>query len=274
MKKEKYLSIGEFAKMCGVKKDTLFHYDTIGILKPDYTAPNGYRYYSYRQFFTYDIIACLKECKTSLKEIKSYIDNQDTDYFLEILEEKERVLAEEQKKIERMRRVLKNTAEMTKKALALTDSECWVEECEEEHMIISEKLRIREDDMDQMVKAVDQLFLSLEETRLQEEFAMCSIVEREHLNVGDFLEDYYYFRISGPADHEMYRKKPAGTYASVSHMGAYETLPDSYEKLIEYIHKNGYDITGDSYEQEMLNHLAVKDPEKYVLKISIRIGRA
>lgn len=44
----------EFAALCGVKKDTLLHYDHIGLLKPQWVGENGYRYYSARQIPTYD----------------------------------------------------------------------------------------------------------------------------------------------------------------------------------------------------------------------------
>ena len=37
---------GEFAKLCNTTKETLFHYDKIGILKPKFIKRNGYRYYS------------------------------------------------------------------------------------------------------------------------------------------------------------------------------------------------------------------------------------
>ncbi|MEA4988772.1 MAG: MerR family DNA-binding transcriptional regulator, partial [Anaerovorax sp.] len=46
---KEYLTTGEFASLCGVKKDTILYYDEIGILKPDYFAENGYRYYSPNQ---------------------------------------------------------------------------------------------------------------------------------------------------------------------------------------------------------------------------------
>ncbi len=40
---------GEFADLCGVQKQTLFHYDDIGLLKPEYRCKNNYRYYSIQQ---------------------------------------------------------------------------------------------------------------------------------------------------------------------------------------------------------------------------------
>ena len=60
---------GEFARICGIRKDTLFYYDSIGLLPPEQVAPNGYRYYSTRQFYTYHIISTLKEAGASLEEI-------------------------------------------------------------------------------------------------------------------------------------------------------------------------------------------------------------
>ena len=51
--KLKPLTTGEFAKICNVKKHTLFHYDDIGLLKPDYYDENGYRFYSYSQLILY-----------------------------------------------------------------------------------------------------------------------------------------------------------------------------------------------------------------------------
>ena len=32
---ENHFTTGEFAKLCGVKKQTLFHYDEIGLLIPE-----------------------------------------------------------------------------------------------------------------------------------------------------------------------------------------------------------------------------------------------
>ena len=44
---ESYLTCGEFAALCEVKKQTLFHYDDIGLLKPEIVNDKGYRFYSY-----------------------------------------------------------------------------------------------------------------------------------------------------------------------------------------------------------------------------------
>ena len=58
---------GQFAKLCGTTKETLFYYDELGILKPVKVAENGYRYYSASQFFDLDLITVLQEAVLSTK---------------------------------------------------------------------------------------------------------------------------------------------------------------------------------------------------------------
>ena len=39
------LTTGELAKIMGITKETLFHYDEIGLFRPAIVLPNRYRYY-------------------------------------------------------------------------------------------------------------------------------------------------------------------------------------------------------------------------------------
>ncbi len=68
---------GQFAELCGVKKQTLFHYDDIGLLKPARVDDNGYRRYTHAQYQDYLLISCLKEAGMSLAEIKDYLEEDD-----------------------------------------------------------------------------------------------------------------------------------------------------------------------------------------------------
>ena len=42
-KSELYFTTGEFARILGVRKHTLFHYDEIGLFSPALKEENGYR---------------------------------------------------------------------------------------------------------------------------------------------------------------------------------------------------------------------------------------
>ncbi|MGN0072837.1 MAG: MerR family transcriptional regulator [Coriobacteriales bacterium] len=77
MAEETLYTTGQFAELCGVKKQTLFHYDDIGLLRPELVEENGYRRYSYSQYQTFLLISCLKEAGMSLTEIKDYLEEDD-----------------------------------------------------------------------------------------------------------------------------------------------------------------------------------------------------
>lgn len=61
----------EFAKLCGTTKETLFHYDKLGLLKPNQVLKNGYRVYSYKKLLHFQLLSFLKDSGGSLKEIEA-----------------------------------------------------------------------------------------------------------------------------------------------------------------------------------------------------------
>ncbi|BAB07765.1 MerR family transcriptional regulator [Halalkalibacterium halodurans] len=81
-----HLTTGQFAKLMGVSKDTLFHYDKIGIFSPEITADNGYRYYSVYQSDVFYVITTLKELDMPLKEIKTYLEKRSPEELVLLLE--------------------------------------------------------------------------------------------------------------------------------------------------------------------------------------------
>lgn len=93
--RDAYLTTGEFAKLAGVSKHTLFHYDKIGLLSPEIKLPeNQYRYYSISQLELLEIITLLKELDMPLSEIKSYLDNRTTSLFIELLTKEQTLIRE------------------------------------------------------------------------------------------------------------------------------------------------------------------------------------
>ena len=80
----KYFSTGEFAKLCNINKKTLFHYDEIGLFKPEKVLENGYRYYSIYQLEVFNVIYTLKDIGMPLKEIKNFMDKRNPDNIIDI----------------------------------------------------------------------------------------------------------------------------------------------------------------------------------------------
>lgn len=76
MEKESYLSISEFSEICGVSRGTLIYYDRIGLFKPAYVLPNGYRCYLHQQIETIVAIKMMSAVGASLEQIGQYLQCQ------------------------------------------------------------------------------------------------------------------------------------------------------------------------------------------------------
>lgn len=266
-----YFSTGEFARLCGIKKDTLFHYDHIGILKPEVTAENGYRYYSINQFFVFDIISMLKKTGTPLKEIKTYMEHQNTSSFLSLLQQKQKEIKKQQDELASMQRLVENLLHRANAALNMTCGIPSVQYCEEEYFI-TVKLSPKGDlaDHERATKIQEHKQYCMK-NGIREEFPLGTLVLKEHLLAGNYTEDYYFTKLDHKIKSSRLYHKPAGLYAVICHEGPYQTLDDSYRLLMDFISQNHYTITGNACEHELLNYLAVGNSNQYIIQISIPV---
>lgn len=112
--KKNYFTTGEFAKMAGVNKQTLFYYDQEGIFKPDMVAENGYRCYSYAQFETFTVISMLRDLGVSIKEIKAHMENPSPDALIKLLTSKRSEIDKKIKALEWSKTYIDNEIQVTK----------------------------------------------------------------------------------------------------------------------------------------------------------------
>lgn len=69
-----YLSIGEAAKAVHTTRETLRHYDRIGLVKPSKTDPwTHYRYYTQQDLVRLNTVQALQQMDLSLQEIKTVL---------------------------------------------------------------------------------------------------------------------------------------------------------------------------------------------------------
>ncbi len=92
---------GQFARFCHTTKETLFHYERLGLLRPRQTGANGYRYYDARQFLRFDMISMFREAGTPLRDIARLLDAPSGEYILRLLDARSCQLREEQQRLAR-----------------------------------------------------------------------------------------------------------------------------------------------------------------------------
>lgn len=263
---------GEFARLCGVGKDTLFHYDKIGLLKPEYVGDNGYRYYTSRQLMTFDLISILKEIGTPLKEIKNYLDARDSESFLSVLKDKQARLKEEQMLLQQRQKMLENTIKATETALTAQTGTISISACPCEYLIISRPLPSGEPDEQTYHEILREHIEFCYSHGFTQNFLLGEMVVQEQLLKHQYQESYYFSKIDYRAKTKRLFIKPEGTYATLYHTGSYETLPGTYCSFQEELLKRGRKIIGNAYEEDLLNYLSTRNDNQYLFKISIQIA--
>ncbi len=262
---KKYLKTGEFASLCGVTKDTLFHYDDIGLLKPARVGENGYRLYGLYQLDTFDLISVLKEVGLTLHEIKAYIERRNTTEFLQMLKEQDKALAAEIERLKRLRRILKNTIETTQKSLHVPIDTIQFVEKEEEYFIITDGQR--KQDEKSVVEAISEHFKYCNAHRTYNTFTIGEIIGEQAIADRIYYTQYYCSKIDKPVRSRHCHVKPAGLYAVKYIQDSYDMLPEAYRQFVNEVQALGYRLCGKIYEEDMLNYLTEKDDENYLLRI-------
>ena len=140
--KDNYFSTGEFAKLCNVNKKTLFHYDEIGLFKPEIVKENGYRYYSIYQLEIFDMIYTLRDLGVPLKEIKSFMDKRNPNSVVELFEYKTNEIENEIKLLRRKQEIMSNKMKLIKQAEKILPNinDLVIEEQDEEFLSLSNEV--------------------------------------------------------------------------------------------------------------------------------------
>lgn len=66
-------SVGQLARLSGISVRRLHHYDEIGLLKPAYVAPNGYRFYGRTELLRLQEILFYQGIGMSLTEVADFL---------------------------------------------------------------------------------------------------------------------------------------------------------------------------------------------------------
>ena len=106
------LSIGQVSKLYDISKDTLRHYDKIGLLKPEVNKENGYRYYSYKHLDQLSLILWNKYLGISLSDIKETIESEDIKQYSNLVKRQQNIITEKINRLKSLQTHLKETSKI------------------------------------------------------------------------------------------------------------------------------------------------------------------
>lgn len=265
-----YFSTGEFAKLCGVNKKTLFHYDNIGLFSPEVVKENRYRYYSHKQIDIFLVILSLKEIGMSLLEIKDFIDNRSPDKLLEVFKYQKDVVNKEIQKLKDISALIETKIKITEEGRSINKNIFKLEEQEEELLFLSDKLKSTNLNYD--VNTFMEYVKDKINKNIVSGYPIGVMISKDALINKRYNQyNYFYTKLNKETSNVNIVVKPKGLYAVAYMKGYYDKTSDVYKELLEFIKENNLHISGYSYEDGLLDDISVSRHDDFVQKISIKV---
>lgn len=261
-----YLTTGEFAKLAGTTKHTLFHYDRIGLLSPEWKLPNQYRYYSVSQLEIFDVIRILRAIGMPLEEIKSYLDQRTPALFLDLLEKETSAIEKRIRELKRMKEQLKKEKSSLEHALRQDLSRISIVREEEEYLLTAPAPKDADSEAEN-AQVISQLVLLGKKHHLFSPYGIGGIQHFSTLEELNYQYSEYYLITDKPIKDSSLQIRPGGNYLCAFHQGGFDTLPQTYERAIRYAGEQGISLTNTFYEDILIDKLTVKTEEEYVIRI-------
>ncbi|WP_068501409.1 MerR family transcriptional regulator [Paenibacillus kribbensis] len=264
-----HLTSGQFAKVMGISKDTLFHYDRLGILSPEFKAENGYRYYSINQIDVFKVISILKELEMPLKEIKEYLNKRSPHELIALLDHEEAMLNSKIKQLQKMKSIISEKKRITQAATEIISTDMIIEENNDEFLVITEADPYTNDKSiyDSMIK--HEKYLNIYSIDASHTVGWMRDTKRVLANE-TFNYDYLFTRVSKKSNYSNFKRKK-GTYLIAYHTEGYSSVCDTYDRIINYANDKSIELQGFFYEDVLLDDLSVRGYEEYLIKISVQI---
>ncbi|URJ62505.1 MerR family transcriptional regulator [Paenibacillus polymyxa] len=264
-----HLTSGQFAKVMGISKDTLFHYDRLGILSPEFKAENGYRYYSINQMDVFKVISILKELEMPLKEIKEYLNKRSPQELIVLLGKEEAMLNSKIKQLQKMKSIISEKKRITQAATEIISTDIIIEEKKEEFLVVTGADPYTNDISiyDSMIK--HEKYLNIYSIDASHTVGWMRDTKRVLANE-TFNYDYLFTRVSKKSNYLNF-KREKGTYLIAYHTEGYSSVCDTYDRIINYAKDKSIELQGFFYEDVLLDDLSVRGYEEYLIKISVQI---
>ncbi|WP_315971237.1 MerR family transcriptional regulator [Clostridium botulinum] len=257
---------GEFAKRFGVKKDTLFYYDKIGLFKPAGISDNGYRYYTIPQFDIFWVIQSLRDLNFPLKSLDNYLKAPSPQDLIELSKNQLNKVDQEIERLIQIRSILNRIVLQSEEALNAPLDKIILMDLEEELILCSDKNTLKSDTTNEEWSSYYEEFFK--KTELKGPAFIGSVIDKNDLLSGRFGRIDRLFVRMDKSDATI---KPAGLYAVTYYKGSYESIVDFYEVFMRKIKEQRLTICGDAYEEYLLNTLATQNSKDFVTKISVAV---
>lgn len=269
MEKNNYLTISEFSKISEVSRKALIFYDNAGLFSPEYTGENGYRYYSHEQIYIISIINILKELGMPLNEIKTYMQTPSPSEALWLLENQEHILSQKIEYLRKIQDMLISKKEKLREGIRADISEIKLLHRKKSPLFISDAFDMEKSEISDDIWL--GFYLKCKENQLAFGYPEGFLVKKEHLLSGrTSAANRIICHVGSQTCANSFM--PEGTYLTGWGQGSFHDTQPVYHKLLQYAKEHGHTITGNAYEERLIDEVGAFDKEQQIIQVSIQVS--
>jgi DNA-binding transcriptional MerR regulator/effector-binding domain-containing protein len=272
---ENKILIGDVSRYFNISKQTLIHYDRIGLLHPSATEENGYRYYTFEDIDKLDVILSLKDAGLQLKEIRKFLDNPSIEESIKLLKLQNNLL---EKKIEKLQQTQKKLDHKIEEMEYINKNDFYkdirlIEK--KERYVLYEDIDPTSPDISSFPDAMGLLRdrMAKKESYFKYLHSLVGVfVDNKNFKKGIFTELIRLFVFIDEYNHlpnEIVLEK--GLFVCIQHHGLFENTHISYKKALNFIDENNLEIIGNSIEIPLLSSWSVKSEDEYITELQIPV---
>lgn len=256
---------GQFAKLHHINKRTLHYYDSIGLFSPEHVGENGYRYYTYLQSSTLEMLLTMRELGMSICEIDMYMKNRSAEAFHEIIMGKTAEIDEDIKRLKEIKRLLAMKEEQLRICKDEDMDNIEIIECDKEYLLLGEAIADTYDEKE-FTMFIERAH-TLSTRRIFNKSYGCMISVEKIVERKFNEDDCFFAKMEKDFGKSGLYIKPKGRYIRAFCKGSWDKLPNTYDRIIEFAIKNGLTLKGYFYE-EGINEMTILCMDEYITQIT------
>ncbi|MBK5253669.1 MAG: MerR family transcriptional regulator [Peptostreptococcaceae bacterium] len=266
-----YFRTGEFAEIVGVSKQTLIHYDKIGLFSPEITDSNKYRYYSHNQLETFPVISMLKELGVPLEQIKSTITHGSPTVLLDLLNTKKSQIDERIRRLNWCKKFIDEKIHLTEEGNCIEPDTFYIKRFPEEYMIRVETPIGVSPSGKYVSASIVKLFNYCKKLGVNSSFSVGAIIPLSQLKKTSYSFSHLYTIVEKTDEIKDLAYDSSGNYLVYYSNKGYTKVLENCHKLLEYGNARDMNLGNCIYEDNILDDLSGRSPNSYMIRLAIEI---
>ncbi|MFA6860478.1 MAG: MerR family transcriptional regulator [Clostridia bacterium] len=265
--------IGEFSKMAKSTVKTLRFYDEIGLFNPKFVDENGYRYYSIEQLKSLQTIIELRSVDVSLEDIKAVVSGKS----------KEEILSKRMFEIKDEQSEIKIKLSLIKRLIAEAKKGVYMEKYQVKEIVMPECFVYSKQGIIENFSKITPFILeagkeaqtyNFDVKCIDPGYCFVSYLAREYQDSNiEILFCEAVDKMGKDSKNIKFKKLEAENAVSVFHKGSYSKIGEAYAFVMNWIEKNGYQITNPIRERYISGCWNKDSEEDYLTEIQVPVAK-